>query len=137
MRKAPGVRQDGSPLLIVAFGPLAVSPEFQKWGTVLRLPNFTNGFGGVRPEFPAENETGQIGQLCLGMGAIRPVAEDDFETVYEIVDDVAQVCRGILPADRRREPHMSLKICKNRIVRNELQNRVCTGIHRFSENSVV
>ena len=71
------------------------------------------------------------------MGAIRPVAEDDFETVYEIVNDATQACRGIIPADRRCEPHMPLKICKNRIVRNELQNRVCTGVHRFSENSVV
>ena len=90
-----------------------------------------------RRNFPPKTKQVRLGQLCLGMGAIRPVAEDDFETVYEIVNDAAQACRGIIPADRRCEPHMPLKICKNRIVRNELQNRVCTGVHRFSENSVV
>ena len=37
---------------------------------------------------------------------IRPCADADFPAILEIVNDAAQAYRGIIPADRWREPYM-------------------------------
>ena len=37
---------------------------------------------------------------------IRQCNEKDFEAIYEIVNDAAQVYKGVIPADRWKEPYM-------------------------------
>jgi N-acetylglutamate synthase-like GNAT family acetyltransferase len=37
---------------------------------------------------------------------IRRCEETDFETIHEIINEAAQVYRGIIPADRWKEPYM-------------------------------
>lgn len=37
---------------------------------------------------------------------IRRCDENDFETLFEVVNDAAQAYRGIIPADRWKEPYM-------------------------------
>ena len=37
---------------------------------------------------------------------IRPCAEADFEAIFEIINDAAQAYKGIIPADRWKEPYM-------------------------------
>jgi N-acetylglutamate synthase-like GNAT family acetyltransferase len=37
---------------------------------------------------------------------IRPCSNSEFDTIYEIVNDAAQAYRGIIPADRWKEPYM-------------------------------
>jgi len=37
---------------------------------------------------------------------IRPCEDIEFEAVYAIIDDAAQAYRGIIPADRWKEPYM-------------------------------
>jgi GNAT superfamily N-acetyltransferase len=37
---------------------------------------------------------------------IRRCEETDFEAIYEIINEAAQVYRGIIPADRWKEPYM-------------------------------
>jgi GNAT superfamily N-acetyltransferase len=46
---------------------------------------------------------------------IRPCEAQDFELIYNIVNDGAQAYKGIIPEDRWREPYMS---------RNELQHEM-------------
>jgi GNAT superfamily N-acetyltransferase len=50
---------------------------------------------------------------------IRPYRETDFETVGEIINEAAQVYRGIIPADRWKEPYMS---------REELRHEIEAGV---------
>ena len=38
---------------------------------------------------------------------IRQCRQSDFETVYAIINDAAQAYRGVIPADRWKEPYMS------------------------------
>ncbi len=38
---------------------------------------------------------------------IRRCDDDDFEIIYEIINDAAQAYEGIIPADLQREPYMS------------------------------
>ena len=37
---------------------------------------------------------------------IRRCTESDFETIYAIVNDAAEAYRGVIPADRWKEPYM-------------------------------
>jgi N-acetylglutamate synthase-like GNAT family acetyltransferase len=37
---------------------------------------------------------------------IRKCDDSDFETIYQIINEAAQVYRGIIPADRWKEPYM-------------------------------
>jgi len=37
---------------------------------------------------------------------VRPCEDSEFETVYAIINDAAQAYRGIIPADRWKEPYM-------------------------------
>jgi N-acetylglutamate synthase-like GNAT family acetyltransferase len=50
---------------------------------------------------------------------IRQCAENDFEAIYEIVNDAAQAYRGIIPADRWKEPYMP---------REELRHEIDSGV---------
>lgn len=50
---------------------------------------------------------------------IRPCRETDFETVGEIINEAAQVYRGIIPKDRWKEPYMS---------REELRREIEAGV---------
>jgi N-acetylglutamate synthase-like GNAT family acetyltransferase len=38
---------------------------------------------------------------------IRPCGDRDIEIIYEIINDAAEAYRGIIPADRWKEPYMS------------------------------
>ena len=46
--------------------------------------------------------------------------EADFETIYEIINEVAQAYKGVIPADRWKEPYMA---------RTELQHEIRDGVH--------
>ena len=37
---------------------------------------------------------------------IRKCSENDFEAIYEIINDAAQAFKGVIPADRWHEPYM-------------------------------
>jgi GNAT superfamily N-acetyltransferase len=37
---------------------------------------------------------------------IRPCDDTEFDTIYEIINDAAQAYRGVIPADRWKEPYM-------------------------------
>jgi len=37
---------------------------------------------------------------------IRPCASSEFKVIYEIINDAAQAYKGIIPADRWKEPYM-------------------------------
>jgi len=41
-----------------------------------------------------------------GRRAIRPVRDDEFAELLEIINDAAEVYRGVIPADRWRDPYM-------------------------------
>lgn len=59
---------------------------------------------------------------------IRPCKPDDFETIYEIVNDAAQAYKGVIPADRWHEPYMG---------REELQHEIDAGVRfwGYEENA--
>ena len=38
---------------------------------------------------------------------IRQYSNSDFDIIYEIINDAAQSYKGIIPADRWKEPYMS------------------------------
>jgi len=50
---------------------------------------------------------------------IRPCRENEFETMYDIINDAAEAYRGIIPADRWQEPYMS---------RDELRHEIAAGV---------
>jgi GNAT superfamily N-acetyltransferase len=50
---------------------------------------------------------------------IRKCDDTDFETIYEIVNDGAQAYKGVIPADRLKEPYMD---------RDELRHEIDTGV---------
>ena len=51
--------------------------------------------------------------------AIRPCEERDIEIIYEIINDAAEAYRGIIPADRWKEPYMS---------KDELRHEIDEGV---------
>lgn len=53
---------------------------------------------------------------------IRGYKDNDFETVYQIINDSSQAYKGIIPADRWHEPYMS---------REELRDEINDGIHFY------
>ena len=55
----------------------------------------------------------------MGKNAIRPCTSVDFEAIYSIVNDAAQAYRGIIPADRWKEPYMP---------REELRHEIGQGV---------
>ena len=50
---------------------------------------------------------------------IRQCNDDDVETIYEIINDAALAYKGIIPADRWKEPYMS---------REELRHEIDEGV---------
>ena len=50
---------------------------------------------------------------------IRDCVADDFEAIYEIINDAAQAYRGIIPPDRWHEPYMP---------REELREEISAGV---------
>jgi N-acetylglutamate synthase-like GNAT family acetyltransferase len=50
---------------------------------------------------------------------IRLCRDDDFESIYEIVNDAAIAYKGVIPADRWHEPYMP---------REELQHEIDDGV---------
>jgi len=50
---------------------------------------------------------------------IRECVDDDFEAVYEIINDAAEAYRGIIPPDRWHEPYMP---------REELREEISAGV---------
>jgi N-acetylglutamate synthase-like GNAT family acetyltransferase len=46
---------------------------------------------------------------------IRPCEKSDFETIYAIINDAAQVYKGVIPTDRWKVPYMSKGELKNEI----------------------
>ena len=46
---------------------------------------------------------------------IRPCENSDFETIYAIINDAAQVYKGVIPDDRWKVPYMSRRELKNEI----------------------
>jgi len=53
------------------------------------------------------------------MGTIRRCNQEDFEEIYEIINDAAQAYKGVIPPDCWKEPYMS---------REELQREIESGI---------
>jgi len=50
---------------------------------------------------------------------IRRCTEDDFETVYSIINDAATAYKGVIPADRWHEPYMP---------KEELRHEIDAGV---------
>ncbi len=46
---------------------------------------------------------------------IRPCVESDFSSILEIINDAAQAYRGVIPADRLKEPYMSEGVLRHEI----------------------
>jgi N-acetylglutamate synthase-like GNAT family acetyltransferase len=51
---------------------------------------------------------------------IRKCDESDFESIYQIINEAAQVYKGIIPADRWKEPYMPREELKH-----EIDTHVC------------
>ncbi len=51
--------------------------------------------------------------------SIRPCTENDFEAIFEIVNDAADAYRGVIPTDRWHEPYMP---------REELRREINSGV---------
>jgi GNAT superfamily N-acetyltransferase len=54
-----------------------------------------------------------------GGGIIRRCLDDDFESIYAIINDAAQAYKGVIPVDCWKEPYMS---------REELRHEVDHGV---------
>jgi N-acetylglutamate synthase-like GNAT family acetyltransferase len=50
---------------------------------------------------------------------IRPCREDEFDAIWEIINDAAQVYKGVIPADRWVEPYMPVE---------ELRHEMASGV---------
>ncbi len=50
---------------------------------------------------------------------IRPCDSDDFEAIYEIINDAAQAYKGVIPDDRWNEPYMG---------QDELRHEIDDGV---------
>ena len=53
------------------------------------------------------------------MTGIRRCIDEDFETIWLIINEAAQVYKGVIPADRWKEPYMS---------RSELEHEIRDGV---------
>jgi N-acetylglutamate synthase-like GNAT family acetyltransferase len=50
---------------------------------------------------------------------IRKCLDNDFETIYEIINEAAQAYKGVIPADRWHEPYMP---------QDQLQKEIAAGV---------
>jgi hypothetical protein len=48
-------------------------------------------------------------QTWAAKHAIRPCRPDDLDRMFQIINDAAQAYRGMIPADRWKEPYMPVK----------------------------
>jgi GNAT superfamily N-acetyltransferase len=55
---------------------------------------------------------------------IRLCRDDDFDAIYEIVNDAAQAYRGVIPPDRWKEPYMPVE---------ELRHEIADGVTFWGE----
>ena len=53
------------------------------------------------------------------MTEIRRCVDEDFETIWLIINEAAQIYKGVIPADRWKEPYMS---------RSELEHEIRDGV---------
>ena len=51
---------------------------------------------------------------------VRKATQDDFQQIYEIINDAAQAYKGIIPADRWHEPYMP---------QTELEEQIADGVN--------
>jgi N-acetylglutamate synthase-like GNAT family acetyltransferase len=58
---------------------------------------------------------------------VRKCDESDFESIYQIINEAAQVYKGIIPADRWKEPYMPREELKR-----EIDAHVC--FHGYEED---
>jgi N-acetylglutamate synthase-like GNAT family acetyltransferase len=61
---------------------------------------------------------------------IQQCTQDDFNTIYEIINDAAMAYKGVIPADRWHEPYMT---------RDELEQQIQAGVQfwAFQENDTI
>ena len=57
--------------------------------------------------------------LNAGMSPIRPCRDDERDAVLAIINAAAEVYRGVIPADRWREPYMES---------HELEREIAAGV---------
>lgn len=69
--------------------------------------------------FPPRRKHAKAGQIFLNSGVTRPTGDDDFEEIFEIVNDAASAYKGVIPADRWHEPYMP---------REELRSEIADGV---------
>lgn len=50
---------------------------------------------------------------------IRPCNDNDFDTIFSIINEAAEAYRGVIPADRWHEPYMS---------KDELRREISSGV---------
>ncbi|AFL90406.1 sortase-like acyltransferase [Terriglobus roseus DSM 18391] len=55
---------------------------------------------------------------------IRPCESEDFESILAIINDGATAYRGVIPADRLRDPYMSAE---------ELQHEISNGVRFYGD----
>ncbi|MEA4862538.1 MAG: GNAT family N-acetyltransferase [Victivallaceae bacterium] len=99
-----------------------LKPGFVKPGKFSEDPVFMIAeadAAGFDTGFAPKTKHAKAGQLFLGGGVIRPTGEEDFETIFEIVNDAASAYKGVIPADRWHEPYMP---------REELRSEIADGV---------
>lgn len=77
--------------------------------------------------YPADRKQVSKKGIFAGTGTIAPTSPEDFEVIFEIVNDAASAYRGVIPADRWKEPYMP---------REELREQMDDGVvfHGYSVN---
>jgi GNAT superfamily N-acetyltransferase len=77
--------------------------------------------GGDRGEANAKNDRQEInlGYSFYGQDMIRTCDPGEFEGIYEIINDAAQAYRGVIPADRWKDPYLP---------REELRHEIYEGV---------
>ncbi len=56
--------------------------------------------------FPPRKKHASPDQIFLGAGTVQPASGEDFEEIFEIINDAASAYKGVIPADRWKEPYM-------------------------------
>ncbi len=69
--------------------------------------------------FPPRKKHASPNQLFLGAGTVQPTSGQDFEEIFEIVNDAASAYKGVIPEDRWKEPYMP---------REELREQIADGV---------
>ena len=67
-------------------------------------------------------QVGRVKKVWPGSGSaanIRQCSQRDFEMIYSIINEAAQVYKGVIPGDRWKQPYMS---------KNELKHEIDAGV---------